>query len=111
MWHLAHRLDVGLGDGAGVVIILRHRARQRRETLVLHARAHHNEVIVEVGHLLGDDIVQATAQCQYRHDATHSNCHTQRRQQITAAIAPEATACIFEMVDDYHAWGSFVLDW
>ena len=77
----------------------------------MHARAHHNEVIVEVGHLLGDDIVQATAQCQYRHDATHSNCHTQRRQQITAAIAPEATACIFEMVDDYHAWGSFVLDW
>ena len=55
--------------------------------------------------------MQTTAQCQDRYDTTHTNCHTQRRQQITAAIAPEATACIFEMVDDYHAWGSFVLDW
>ena len=27
MWHLAYCLNVGLGDGAGVVIILRHRAR------------------------------------------------------------------------------------
>ena len=111
MWHLAHCLDVGLGDGAGIVIILRDRARQRREALILHTRAHDNEVIIKLGHLLRNNIMQATTQRQDRHNATHTNCHTQRCQQITAAVAPEATACIFEMVNDYHAWGSFVLDW